>query len=204
MNNDSASDQQQADQALKGISSPDWEQWKTVKQARLWQAVALLCDIAPKSLESTFFPGKLDVYFNQAPPKFTPLLGRAINSLGTDSLKPVSLNAECLEDSEINISTVVNWAISIGLTLPQAFPWQPEMALPITGWPWGRYDTALLRKLAQAADRFWKLYDPEDPTTAPKNPIVIAWLIEQGVSSNIAKAIATILRDERLPTRTKK
>lgn len=206
MTYDNAQNQQQADQALWGISSPDWEAWKTVQRARLWQAVALLCDIEPKTLESTFFPGKLDTIFcgSKTPPKFTNLLERAKNSLGTDSLRPVSLNDDCPEDSEISLSTFATWARSIGRNLPPSFPWEPDLTFPITGWPWGSYSTPELQKLAQAADKFWKRYDPTDSTTAPKNQEVIKWLIGQGISKNIAEAIATILRDKSLPTRSKK
>jgi hypothetical protein len=33
-------------------------------------------------------------------------------------------------------------------------------------WPWGNYETELLKHLAAAADRFWVRYDPEDPPRA--------------------------------------
>lgn len=206
MSDDNAQDQQQADQALWGISRPDWEKWKTEQRARLWQAVALLCDIAPESLESRFSSGKLDMRFcgSKATPKFTNLLERAKYSLGTDSLRPVSLNDEFPEESDIDLSAFATWARSIGYRLPPSFPWEPDLTLPITGWPWGSYSTPKLQKLAQAADLFWKRYDPTDPTTAIKNQVVIQWLIRQGITKNIAEAMATILRDESLPTRSKK
>jgi hypothetical protein len=66
-------------------------------------------------------------------------------------------------------------------------------------WPWGAYETKLLRDLAEAAERFWVRYDPADTTTAPTNEDVIAWLEDRGVSNNLAKAIASILRAEGLP-----
>ena len=68
-------------------------------------------------------------------------------------------------------------------------------------WPWGTHETSLLRHLGAAADRWWKLYDPERPDTAPTNKEVIDWLMaEKGVTENIAKAIATILRADGLRT----
>lgn len=77
----------------------------------------------------------------------------------------------------------------------------PELVNP---WPWGSHETDLLRKLADAAERFWKLYDPSDKSTAPTNSEVAKWLAEKGVSNNIAQAIATILRADDLPTGPRK
>lgn len=67
-------------------------------------------------------------------------------------------------------------------------------------WPWGEYETELLRSLAAAAEKFWKRYDPTDQTTAPRNEEVSAWLRAQGVSRRNAEVIATILRVDGLPT----
>ena len=67
-------------------------------------------------------------------------------------------------------------------------------------WPWGRHETKLLHHLAAAADRFWKNYDPSEPTTAPKNQEVINWLKKQGVAERNAQVMATILRADNLPT----
>jgi hypothetical protein len=68
-------------------------------------------------------------------------------------------------------------------------------------WPWGSYETKLLRSLGAAANKLWKNYDPEDPTTAPTNEQVTTWLMEQeGVTERTAEVIATILRADGLPT----
>lgn len=65
---------------------------------------------------------------------------------------------------------------------------------------WGEHSTNMLRKLAEASRRFWSLYDPEDPSTAPTNELVQGWLKQQGMTANIAKAMATILRADGLRT----
>lgn len=67
-------------------------------------------------------------------------------------------------------------------------------------WPWGAHETELLRKLADAANRFWRLYDPDDYTTAPTNQQVSEWLKTQGVAQRTAEIMATILRADSLPT----
>ena len=71
-------------------------------------------------------------------------------------------------------------------------------------WPWGDYETDLLRKLATAADNFWKLYDSTDNTTAPTNQQVTDWLKRQGVADRTAEVMATILRADGLPTGPRK
>ncbi len=125
------------------------------------------------------------------------------NSLGRE-LKPVTLNIENLENSEVDLVAFATWAKSLCITLPNGFPWQPDMNLPLAGWPWGNYETELLQKLALAANRFWKNYDPTDPTTAPTNQAVIEWLKAQGVASRTAEVMATILRADGLPTGPRK
>lgn len=71
-------------------------------------------------------------------------------------------------------------------------------------WPWGNYETDLLRNLAAAAERFWRLYDPTDNTTAPTNQQVTDWLKQQGVAVRTAEIMATILRADGLPTGPRK
>lgn len=68
-----------------------------------------------------------------------------------------------------------------------------------TKWPWGDHETELLRKLDAAANRFWRLYDASDSTTAPTNQQVTDWLKTEGVAKRTAEAMATILRADGLP-----
>ena len=71
----------------------------------------------------------------------------------------------------------------------------------VSRWPWGSHHTELLGHLDAAARRFWTLYDPDDPSTAPTNDMVSEWLQqERRVSKEKAKAIASILRPDGLAT----
>lgn len=82
---------------------------------------------------------------------------------------------------------------------------EAETSASISGkWPWGDHETELLKKLADAASKFWVLYDPDDHTTAPTNQQVIDWLMEQGVAKRTAAVMATILRADGLPTGPRK
>jgi hypothetical protein len=86
-----------------------------------------------------------------------------------------------------------------------------EASLPIDGrtkasekpsrWPWGDHHTETLGHLEAAAKRFWTLYDRDDIGTAPTNETVATWLhSERGISKEKARAIASMLRPDGLPT----
>jgi hypothetical protein len=68
-------------------------------------------------------------------------------------------------------------------------------------WPWGRYETEMLRHLHAAALKWWIRYDPREPTTAPTQETVSDWLIsERHLSRKKAEAIAAVLHtDDPLP-----
>lgn len=93
----------------------------------------------------------------------------------------------CIPDEELPFQLPDGWAT-------------PKVAPVERGekWPWGEYETDLLRKLAGAADRFWRLYDPSDPSTAPTNEHVEEWLVKEGVAKRTAAIMATILRADGL------
>ncbi|HKU17953.1 MAG TPA: hypothetical protein VJP80_01635 [Candidatus Saccharimonadales bacterium] len=66
-------------------------------------------------------------------------------------------------------------------------------------WPWGSHETKLLKDLEAAAERWWEKYDPTDPSTAPTNKMVIAWLHdERKVPKRMAAMMAQILRVDGL------
>ena len=202
------------DSVLWTIPRPDWSQWERTRKAKLWQAVALLCELEPTRLEnprplstvpqSPDLTGNLDTLFVQPPPKFNSLLEQAKAGINANLLKPAKLDPIHIEESEIDLTVFTSWANAKELPFPEGFPWQPEMDFHVTGWPWGRYDTELLRKLAHAADHFWKNYQPNQPSTAPTNEQVIGWLVDQKVARRTAEVMATILRADGLPSGPRK
>ena len=85
--------------------------------------------------------------------------------------------------------------------------WEQEQGFESTPnqWPWGSHETDLLKKLAAAANKFWKLYDPNDPTSAPTNKQVTDWLKEEHeVAARVAEIMAQILRADGLPSGPRK
>lgn len=190
------------DSVLWKIPAPDWAKWERTRKAKLWRAVALLCELDPARLEIS--DGRLNTVLLHTPLKFHTLLGLAKTGIGAGLLKLEKLDPESLEESQVDLTVFASWAHGMGLPLPQGFPWQPEMNLHVAGWPWGRHETDLLRKLARAVDLFWKNYQPDQPSTAPTNEQVIAWLVDQKVARRTAEVMATILRADGLPTGPRK
>lgn len=71
---------------------------------------------------------------------------------------------------------------------------------PSRRWPWGNHHTEALGHLEVAGQRWWTLFDPTDPTTAPTNEAVADWLVkEHGVAKDRARSIASLLRADGLP-----
>jgi hypothetical protein len=67
-------------------------------------------------------------------------------------------------------------------------------------WPWGKHSTKSLEALAEAGQKFWSTFNPNIPSTAPRNEDVIAWLIKShGLGEKRAYYIASILRAENVP-----
>jgi hypothetical protein len=192
-------------QNLYALRLPDWNDWKQLKAIKLWHAVALACDLDPGQF-TIFDSPRLDRMFSQLPAKFETLLSLAKNSLGGGSiLKPIQICPDNIEETEVVPANFGAWAKSINYPLPEEFPWQDAAVLPLSrDWPWGNYETDLLRHLAAAANRFWRNYDPSDPSTAPTNKEVVNWLVEQRVANRTAEIIATILRADGLPSGPRK
>lgn len=184
---------------------PNWDAWKTVKQARLWHVVALACDLDPSNYQ-TIGGSQLARLMKEPPKQFEDLLIMAKGSIGASGiLKLISRSGEGLEESEVNLSNFATWLKSIGHQPPTEFQWQTEaITFSNMDWPWGRHETNLLRKLAEAAHKFWSNYDPSDDSTAPTNQQVSDWLKTQGVADRTAEVMATILRVDGLPTGPRK
>ena len=112
----------------------------------------------------------------------------------------------------VRVQDFHTWSVRAALPVIEGWPTREEAygsgshRGDVREWPWGSHETELLRKLAEAASRFWAssdeggVLDPDDSTTAPTNPQVVAWLMGRDVSKTIAEAMATILRRDGLKT----
>ncbi|MFM7008574.1 MAG: hypothetical protein ACKO0Z_04475 [Betaproteobacteria bacterium] len=185
------------------ISKPTWDAWNRKTKCLLWEAVVLACDVDP----GLYFPyglnadSSVDGVLQPIPGNVQNLLWLAKNALASESLKSTQIESTDLLQSEVDLSDFTTWLNKIRYPRPKEFPWTArELVTGSQQWPWGSHETKGLRSLARAVDRFWKNYDPDDISTAPRNEEVIAWLKSDGVSENLAKAIASLLRPEDLRT----
>ena len=108
-------------------------------------------------------------------------------------------------ECEVELTEFTTWLRKLGHKIPDDYPWSTGKLIGSAfQWPWGTYQTKDLQLLAQAADKFWKNYDPTDHSTAPTNETVIAWLEEKSVSRRKAEVMASMLRADDLPTGPRK
>lgn len=177
---------------------PQWAHWKHQTTATLSEAAALLFDIDPGSLSVAFLP--------ELPEGHSRVIDMALFGHPQNGLIVLRrFNQAQPDDSPVDLAKFGAWAQARGYALPPDFPRDvSEETIRDTGWPWGSHSTHLLEKMAQAASRFWSRYDPGDPTTAPTNEQVSAWLVANGVSERTAGYMATILRADGLPTGPRK
>lgn len=188
---------------------PDWEIWSHCPRATLIQTIALSCGVCPDTAD------KFDFDFDT---KYTGENFFAIVSIELTRRLQITLSNYRTTDFDGELSTLkiptreisthkfYVWANSKGWELPPEFPHETSDAAvnanPV--FPWGTHSTKLLTKLSEAAHKFWSLYDPNDPSTAPTNEQVQTWLISEGVKERNAEVMATILRADGLATGRRK
>jgi hypothetical protein len=178
---------------------PDWSKWQRTRQTKLWIAVVLASNLDPINFQLKK-DGPLAREMYPLPQGVEDLLTAAKGSIGAGGgLRLIKMSLVGLEEAEVDMANFMRWLQSMHYPTPEGFPWAPEeLDLNALHWPWGPYNTVLLRNLAAAVEKFWKNYDPTDSSTAPTNEQVSEWLTKQGVADRNAKAIATILRTDNL------
>lgn len=179
---------------------PDWRKWQRTRQIKLWMATVLASNLDPINFQLEK-GGPLARKMYPLPQGVEDLLTAAKGNIVVGGMLRIkNKNPGNLEESEVDMDNFAAWLQSTPYSVPEGFPWVPEkLDLNSLHWPWGQYNTVLLRNLAAAAEKFWKNYDPTDPSTAPTNKQVSDWLQKQGVSKRGSIAIATILRADKLP-----
>nr|WP_314862426.1 hypothetical protein [uncultured Undibacterium sp.] len=198
--------------------SADWEHWEMMPRAKLYEVVQLSCDLEPTP-NSSYRPDKR--YRDKSPKHFIAhwfkevdkRLAITIASLDLFDFKvETTFDAKDISHKTISTYRFRIWAEQVGFELPSRFPKDSTKissntnghSAGIAMYPWGTHSTILLEKLAKAATKFWSLYDPSDPSTAPTNEQVQTWLMSEGVKERNAEVMATILRADGLATGRRK
>jgi len=146
-------------------------------------------------------------------------LGRALETAmdegcPSDTLEYVQVLAYDLpEFADFSRSAIRDWLAYIGWKSEYPFlestlgsPQQRVsrsigQATAALAWPWGSYDTKMLRLLPLVYEEHWKGYDPSRPETAPKNDVVTDWLTRtHGTPTRVAEVIAQMFRADGLPS----
>jgi len=180
--------------------------WGEVEDISLLNAALLSFNIEPSSLTQHIDDTGEPVCLEDLPDDFLhriEVLRSAIRAGKLSTAALITDEHDRIDENKTRIKTddFVVWCTAKGFAhnIPNRVAPQPT-----TKWPWGDYETALLRRLASAAEEWWSTYDPASPATAPKNKEVKDWLIDQGVSDRVAENMATILRADGLKTGPRK
>lgn len=194
---------------LRHADAVTWRKWSRMRKACLWQAVALHCSLDPRYMTSTSIRFDDDLPNDSAARFYQEREIIAAQHLNDGTLKSGGSQDCSLLHRTVMLTDYRKWAQEMDMPLPPEFPSERALKIitgePINKWPWGSHDTALLRLLAEVGN-LWRPeseggnYDPEDPTTAPTNNQIESWLKARGVSNKTSQVMATMLRDDDLPS----
>jgi hypothetical protein len=192
---------------------PNWTKWQQFDGVTVIQAVILACDLDPEHAGVLWFAAKrlqhastvaygypepgsvrppFEAYQNPIPKdRLADFLDRL--DVATSHVRSGRLPTKhrAMQDN-IGFADFVEWTTGLPnpWTLPPEFP--RTSAPPRTKssrWPWGTYETDLLRKLAAAGVEFFA-----EGKAAPQKKVVAAWLRENGVDAGrTAEVMAQIL-----------
>ena len=136
----------------------------------------------------------------------------AIARFDSDSLEWIHRQGESLPADAIFVRLAIHdWLEILGWRSEYNFaPWsanpvsknmeQTVSDRPNIRWPWGDYETPLLRLLPLVYEEHWKKYDPKRPATAPKSQVVEDWLVStHKAPRRVAEVIAQLFRAEAIP-----
>lgn len=182
-------------------SRADWDHWRHVGKCQLWEAGTLTVNIDPRCFQMSPMGSLIQIRGATVDPggvrTIVSRIEVAISNLGNGIPDHSPWVSRPPRQATVVLSEFGEWAPA-DWNLPADFPGTKPKAQQAVGWPWGSYETPLLKELAEAAKHFWT--GNPDPKSAPTNDAVIAWLTKRGVASERnADAIARILRRPGLP-----
>ena len=174
-------------------AQPDWAYWNACDLVLISEAVALSLGLDPKTLDESRSKAvrgspQLDNEYR----KRLELAERAMWISDRPYETGMLATPDGTHRTGVEPASFREFLRARGLDVNPS--WQPGKASNAS-WPWGKYETPLLRHLNAAAQKFWVNYDPSDASTAPTNDEVTGWLeTARKCSRTQATAIATILR----------
>jgi hypothetical protein len=176
--------------------APNWRKWRSCVQARVYEAVALACDLDPESpsivwhakhriaqldgpvdaMELWRSPPPMAVYQNPIPDSelenYLERLDVACNHAQGKTL----LTSYGETDGSVSLPAFASWAEKLGWTLPEEFP-RPSPAVTATGAPIGTKERTTLLAIIGALAEMAKI-DITNPTKAAN--AIVRQFEEQG------------------------
>jgi hypothetical protein len=174
--------------------------WGETDDLSLSDAALLTLNIEPSALGDQLEASGEPLNSDELPKEFFTRIEVLRSAIRAEKLSTVALITDKhgrIDESKTRIKTddFVIWCAAkrFAHNIPNRVAPQPT-----TKWPWGDYETKLLKKLAVAAEEWWSDYDQKNPGSAPTNDDVRDWLVGQGVSKRVAEVMAQILRADGL------
>ena len=191
----------------------DWDKWRIMPRLLLWEAAALSCDQPPEAAKNHLRLNNLDSEIaNPLRAAWASLFNDRIEMLRRNTTKGNALylkgahfypNSNFLELDTVQFATFVRdhaWQVPSELVALASAPQIAAVAAINSKWPWGDYETDLLRLLPLVYESHWRGYDPKRPASAPKSLVVENWLVqEHKAPKRVAEVIAQIFRADALP-----
>lgn len=196
------------------LKTPHWSKWLIISDVTLKEATSLSLDVDPDALQRV---GDEVLVVNREWQEYRErleILRRVSGPGGPMPLRKGSLG----NTVTISLHGFVAWAQDVNWNLPSELlaiasePSREDLKAQIaeltselrkaqtSRWAWGSHTTKLLDDLAAAGEKFWKHYDPGNPSMAPTNEQVQSWLTkERKVAARVAEVMAQILRAESVP-----
>jgi len=115
---------------------PDWELWRHIESAKLWQFVALLAGVDPDSITRRWNRSDDKIEWEGANDSFHRLLRIAVSSVA-HNLACRSYGRDA-ENNPVLMSEFLRWAQSKGFPIPPELrPPEGTVGLPRFGGHWG-------------------------------------------------------------------
>lgn len=170
----------------ESIATPDWEHWRLNPSPRLWEAVALTCDLDPDSrIVELFLSDKNDRRLEQL-----RLFGKRLRTAESNvdkfsrdhSGRPPSLRHVEPEPFVAWVRDAAKWPV------PRKFFPPPESGTTFPSWPWGDLETPDLRALREMVREY-----PSRPANERTAKAITIDLEKGGTPNIIARAFGSIV-----------
>jgi len=100
---------------------PNWNKWRHVPNAKIWEAVALSLDIEPSKVEHSSTSWMAEQHMFEESEEFDDRIFVAGRNLGGGGLTPKVLSMDDRSDSIVSLSEFAAWSLSINWNVPPKF-----------------------------------------------------------------------------------